>query len=150
MVLVPYERLPVPQPVPQRYSPQCFAPPPSSQIDLPHIQPHVFMFLPQRFLLCVVRPPHVKFSEINPDFLVSNPFLFFMYMKELSSPSVHIYMQQPPHCLTMYMYLLTVIPFAHTHKHTHTQPHSMCSLSPSLLCSNFLTLLLLKIRFFKA
>ena len=90
---------------------------------------HLFLFLPQRFLLCAVRPPHVKFSEINPDFLVSNPFLFFMYMKELSSPSVHIYMQQPPHCLTMYMYLLTVIPFAHTHTHTTTQYVLTLSLS---------------------
>ena len=32
-----------------------------------HVQPLVFSCCPPRFLVCAVRPPLVKFSEINPE-----------------------------------------------------------------------------------
>ena len=40
--------------------------PPLSQRDCPHILPDVFLCNPPRFLVCAVRPPLVKLSEINP------------------------------------------------------------------------------------
>ena len=73
---------------------EAFAPPPLKkdlpplrQTDLCHIQPHVFSCYPPGFL-CVVCPPLVKFSEINPGTPIS---LFFSTAMDLYAGSTRLY-----------------------------------------------------------